>query len=241
MAVQEYRNSLTRMHAQLNTWELAKDRRSIFLSCYSLMTNNMLAAIQQNRFRDNVWVHRWLNHFSDFYFAALEAYEKKAPNLPLPWRMAFDATKDPNTFILQNLLLGINAHINFDLIIALINMLENEWGSISAEQMESRFQDFCTVNEIIAGTIDLAEDKLLRPYIPLFGLADDLLGPIDEWMTANLITRWRDRVWNLTVQYLNTRDINKQQEQITYFEVSATAQARAFLLSDLTDHFTDLL
>ncbi len=231
---------LGRMKTQLQIWERSGDRRGVFLSCYSLMTQNMLEAIVQNRFNDNAWVHRWLVHFSDFYFAALDGYERKASNLPLPWKMAFDATRDPNTFILQNLFLGINAHINFDLILALVNVLDPEWGSLSPEKKMVRYQDFCRVNEIIAGTLDLAEDRLLKPFLPLYSLADDLLGPLNEWMAVQFITNWRDRVWRLSVRYLDTKDIQLRQGQIRYIELSATDQARAFLLSDLTDRFTDL-
>lgn len=232
--------SLRRMEQQIRVWDAGRDRRSIFLTCYSLMTRNMLSALDQKRFHDTPWVRRWVTFFADFYFAALEGYEKKAPNLPLPWKIAFDAARDPNTYILQNLFLGVNAHINYDLIISLSNMLDKEWRTLPPAMRQQRYADFLLVNEVIGGTMDLAEDTLLKPFIPFYGLADTLLGNFNEWMTLRFISRWRDRVWNLSVRYLETPDPIKRQALVQYFEQSAAEQARAFLLSDLTDHFTDM-
>lgn len=232
--------ALRRMHNQLKVWEAGRDRRAIFLGCYYLMTINMYQALAQKQFIDTPWVRRWLEHFSDFYFAALSAYEKKAPNIPSPWKMAFDTAKDPNSFVLQLLLLGINAHINFDLILALSNMIGGEWSILSRNKKEARYRDFCMVNQIISSTIDIVEDQVIKPYIPMYGIADDLLGPINEWVTQGFITSWRDRVWRLAVHYAETPDQLDRQRQVRYFEESSSDQAKLFLLSDYTSRFIDL-
>ncbi len=43
---------LVKMDDLVAAWEAANDRRFIFLSCYKMMTQNVLAAIQANAFED---------------------------------------------------------------------------------------------------------------------------------------------------------------------------------------------
>ena len=43
---------LERMQDQITAWEAVEDRRFIFLSCYAMMTENMLSAIQARDFED---------------------------------------------------------------------------------------------------------------------------------------------------------------------------------------------
>ena len=70
------------MEALISQWETHADPRGVFLSCYCLMTRNMLAAIHRRDFHDPVWVGRLLDHFAGYYFAALDAYERTLPRPP---------------------------------------------------------------------------------------------------------------------------------------------------------------
>jgi hypothetical protein len=64
------------------------------------------------------------------------------------------------------LLLGVNAHINYDLVLTLVDLLEPEWKQLSAEQCQQRHSDYCHVNEIISLTIDIVQDDVLERSIP---------------------------------------------------------------------------
>jgi hypothetical protein len=71
----EYNNqspALLRMTVLVSQWEQDKDRRAIFLQCYSMMTRNMLDALVVGRFHDRDWVGELLNHFAGYYFKSLE-------------------------------------------------------------------------------------------------------------------------------------------------------------------------
>lgn len=76
------------------------------------MTRNMLAAIKSGEFNDSVWVSILLHRFADYYFDALSAYEQESEHTPAVWLRVHNAALSEDTLILQNLLLGINAHIN---------------------------------------------------------------------------------------------------------------------------------
>jgi len=49
------RNVVDEMMLIVKKFEASKDNRTIFLHCYSMMTANMLVAIEQNKFHDISW------------------------------------------------------------------------------------------------------------------------------------------------------------------------------------------
>lgn len=191
---------IERMQGHLGRWEQTGDRRAVFLSCYSLMTQNMLAAIARGEFQDPVWVNHLLHHFADYYFVALEAYEQDPITAPPVWQIAHDCCCSPNLKALQNLLLGVNAHINYDLVLAVSDLLQDEWANLSPKQRELRYADHCKVNLIIAQTIDVVQDQVVERYDPAMDLVDKLMGSLDEWLVSRLITDWRDQVWRHAVE-----------------------------------------
>lgn len=186
---------IERMQDHIGRWEQTGDRRAVFLSCYSMMTQNMLTAIARGEFQDPVWVNHLLHHFADYYFVALEAYEQDPITAPAVWQIAHDCCRSPNLKALQNLLLGVNAHINYDLVLAVSDVLQNEWGALSPQQREMRYADHCKVNVIIAQTVDSVQDQVIERYNPEMDLVDKLMGSLDEWLISRLIASWRDLVW----------------------------------------------
>lgn len=225
----DHENVLARMQELIDTWEATSDRRAIFLGCYALMTRNMLKALKRREFEDNAWVSTLLNHFADYYFKALQAYETLPENSPLVWRYAFDAAHYQKTHALRNLVLGVNAHINFDLVFALTDVLQSEWATLSTEQRQSRYKDHCLVNKVISDTIDSVQDQILDRYDPILELADKALGPLDEWMTAWMISDWREQVWEHATHILETPDETERRDLVADVEKHALQRAYAIL------------
>jgi protein-tyrosine phosphatase len=198
--------TVQRMQALIQDWEGRDDRRSIFLSCYAAMTANMLEALEHGRFFDNLWVNSLLDHFAGYYFDALAAYEQGSAATPQVWRLAHDAAGRPHTMVLQNLMLGVNAHINYDLVLATFDLLAPEWHRLSPDRRRVRNLDYRLVNRIIAETIDAVQDQVVEARAPLMDLVDKLMGPVDEWMISRLIAHWRDDVWTQAVGMVEAPD-----------------------------------
>ncbi len=191
----------SRMTTLVAQWEAVRDRRAIFLGCYRLMTRNMLDAIEEGRFHDGAWVSRLLERFAAYYFAALDRYDRD--EIPSPvWQLAFDATRDKEVTTLQHLLLGVNAHINHDLVFSLYDLLEPEWAALTPEQKAARHADHEMVNRIIGETTDAVQDQVVELFSPWVEFFDKMLGPVDEWLTSQMISHWREDVWDNAVRYL---------------------------------------
>jgi Family of unknown function (DUF5995) len=210
-----------RMAIQIHDWETVADQRSIFLSCYLLMTRNIISAIDNLEFRDSAWVNRLMDRFAGYYFAALEQYEKEPSSAPAVWHSAHDVSLAPHTLALQKLLAGINAHINYDLVLSLVDMLEPEWGGLGDDQRATRYQDHCHVNAVIGRTIDAVQDQILDPVMPSMVLIDELLGPVDEALVSHLIMHWRETVWRDAMQLLEQSEPGERERLIRKIERSA--------------------
>jgi hypothetical protein len=217
-----------RMEELLTEWEATDDRRRIFLDCYARMTHNMLAGIEGGRFEDAAWVDGLLTHFAEYYFEALTAVSESREDAPLVWVHTHRAAQNPNTTALQNLLLGVNAHINFDLVFALVDVLGPEWAEIPEEERRIRYHDHCLVNKVITETVDEVQDQVLERFSPGMDIVDKLGGRVDEWAASWLIARWREEVWERAIEMLGCPSPLDRKE--IRFNVESAAMERTHLL-----------
>lgn len=183
------------MQTLIEQWEDARDGRALFLRCYRMMTGNVMEVVNLREFHDPTWVDKLLHHFADYYFIALQAYEQDPRRAPRVWQLAHHAARDSEITALQKLLLGVNAHINYDLVLTLVDLLGSEWNHHSAQDRDRRYKDHCRINDIIGQTIDAVQDQVIEPEMPFMGLVDRLLGPVDEILISRLIIQWREDVW----------------------------------------------
>jgi len=189
----------------------------------------MLESIENGGFEDNAWVARLLQRFANYYFSALEAYEKEPGGAPVVWQVAFDATRQPRTHVMQNLILGVNAHINYDLVFALMDMLGPEWAALSPDGRLMRYRDHCQVNEIIYQTVNAVQDQVIDRYSKAMGWVDQLMGPLDEWLTASLISDWREQTWESATRLVETLADVERQAFLEQVEQRSVHRARSIL------------
>lgn len=223
---------LQQMQALIDEWRAARDARAIFLRCYQLMTANMLGAVQAGQFHDPPWVSRLLHHFATYYFSALDQYDQAAPDTPAVWLFAFERTFATDQSPLQKLMLGVNAHINYDLVLTLLDMLQPEWDRLSPTERGRRYEDHCQINAIISATIDGVQDQIIEPTSRGLAIADTALGPFDEWLTAQLIAHWREEVWRNTMDLLGQADRQERAKRVLAVERGTLERATAIALQN---------
>lgn len=185
---------LGRMRSHLQSWP-EDDGRAVFLECYLIMTRNMVAGVYGGRFGDARWVHALLHRFAAYYFDALDTFDHALSSAPPVWQLAFEGTNAGERTPIQHLLLGVNAHINYDLVLTLEEILAPEWSDLDPEHRATRYADHCRVNRVIAESIDAVQDTVLEPRMSVLRVVDTALGPLDEMLVARLITSWREDVW----------------------------------------------
>ncbi|WP_435361423.1 DUF5995 family protein [Haloarchaeobius sp. DFWS5] len=170
------------------------DRRAVFLSIYARVTELVGAGIDRGEFEDGAWVARYLVAFANRYRQALVDYETgNFAALSDPWQLAFTTAERGDCLVVQDAMLGINAHINYDLAFAL-----HEAG-VSPDR-HRKYADHCKVNEVLRSLVDEAQDTLADDYdAPGISTVDASLGRLDEFFSIQTIREGRDSAWRNAV------------------------------------------
>ncbi|WP_406697678.1 DUF5995 family protein [Singulisphaera sp. Ch08] len=202
---------------------LRRDRRGVFVSAYILITRELQRRIGSGLFNDNEWVERYVLSFANLYRQALEAYGRGDRfSVPDAWKMAFDTSVSGVGLVIQDLMLGINAHINRDLPNSL-----REVGV--APNRESKYQDHRAVNDALHVATGVVQDRIAALYASGLGILDRLLGNLDEHFTGFSFEAARENAWSMGVA-LATGDSEASRAQLEEsIERSSKLTARMIL------------
>ncbi|GEM_PF-861229 len=176
-----------------------RDRRGVFVTAYSIISRKIHSRFGTGGFRDDAWVRTYLIAFGNLYRQALADYEGgQRGRVPRCWQQAFDTSVAGLALVMQDLLLGINAHINRDLGFAL-----NEAGI--ADRRDDRYADHTKINEILREATEEVQDRIAAMYAAGLGRLDQLLGQLDEEITAYNFELARENAWMAGLALANAR------------------------------------
>jgi hypothetical protein len=207
-----------------------QDPRRFFHATYLRTTQAVRAELSAGGFEDRAWVERWDVAFAQFYLDALEA-DLAHGAVPGPWAAAFAAAgmRDREVPPLQHVLLGMNAHINYDLPQALLAVItDSEFDD--APLLARRAADHRHIDDVLGMLVDrregLPDAPGSRPTV-----ADRLLAPANRLATKRFLTESRAKVW------ANTRVLASARREgpAAYSDrLAALEQLSAARVADLT-------
>jgi hypothetical protein len=145
---------LDELQERLDSLPAGMEFRRTFIATYRRTTEAVGRAIEHGSFEDTRWVAAWDAAFADLFFVAHDADLAGKPP-PRPWRLAFAPSERLNT--LQHLLLGMNAHINFDLPQALLAVITDD-DFTDPVLIDRRRRDHERIDQILASRVS-AEDS----------------------------------------------------------------------------------
>ena len=184
---------IARMAALLAPLEAAGDKRRFFHATYQRTTIAVAGELRRGRFIDAGWVERWDVAFAGLYLDALEA-DLAGGQPSRPWAIAFGAPAGLPS--LRHVLLGMNAHINYDLPQALVAVItDGEFDD--AALLARREADHRAIDAVLAARV-AAEDAELTALTALSGpppLLDRLLGSLNRLGTQRFLREARQKVW----------------------------------------------
>ena len=162
-----------------------------FLGTYRRTTLAVGQAVDAGEFEDPEWVERWDVAFAELYVVALDAH-LGGGTPSRPWRLAFDAA--PDLPALRHVLLGINAHVNYDLPQALLAVISDD-DFTDPSLMASRRRDHERIDGVLASRV-AAEDAELGMHGRT--LTDRLLQPLNRLSSKRFLREARIKVWHNT-------------------------------------------
>jgi hypothetical protein len=182
---------LTRMTDLLGALEKDGDPARFFLGTYLRTTEAVGGAIDAYRFEDPSWVAAWDADFAGLYLDAVEIHRTAPDAVAAPWRLAFGA--DPGLPPEAHVLLGMNAHINYDLPQSLVNVIPPEDFSSTA-LLEGRRRDHERIDDVLAARVG-AEDTALERAGGRRTSLDRVLTPVNRRAARIMLREARRKVW----------------------------------------------
>lgn len=156
-----------------------RNRAGYFAALYKRMTEAVAAGIAGNAFEDGPRMEKLDVVFARRYLDAYGAFGKKETCTD-SWQGAFTGCADTSLTVIQQLLLGINTHINLDLAIAAATIAPGD----SIHDLQ---EDFNRINGLIASLFDDVQQCLTEVWFPMHFL-------------KKVINRHGDAVLNFSIE-----------------------------------------
>lgn len=188
---------IRRMETLLKPMEESGDPKRHFLGTYLRTTRAVADELATGGFLDPAWVERWDIVFANLYLDALETWNSGAAkgSLAEPWRVAF--TADVDLPVLRHVLLGMNAHINYDLPLSLLGVI-SDTEFADPEVVAKRRRDHTHIDTVLLRRVG-AEDEAITAAHGGKNLYERLKTPLERRATGRFLQEARAKVW------INTR------------------------------------
>jgi hypothetical protein len=178
------------MAVLLEPLESAGDKRRYFHATYQRTTIAVAEELKRGGFADTGWVEEWDVAFAGLYLDALEA-DLAGRRPPRPWATAFGASAGLPP--LRHVLLGMNAHINYDLPQAIVAVISDEQFDDPA-LIATRESDHRAIDGVLASRVAAEEEELASLSGPA-PLLDRVLAPLNRLGTQRFLREARQKVW----------------------------------------------
>ena len=212
-----------RMRALAETWP-EHDGLAVFNRVYLTVTEEVRSRLNAGDFRDTRAVSTLDVRFAERYFeAARAAAEGKRP--PACWRPLVQFRRHPGVRPLQFALSGINAHIGYDLALAVVDTCR----TLTCEPVELG-DDFDRVGELLIALEERIREDLM-PGPDLLQVADPLTHLLGAWS----LERAREGAWAAGRALWALRRLPELAEEFTDRLDATVGLASRMLLTPLPD------
>lgn len=186
------------------------DPRAVFPDVYAVITRRVEEAVvggSDGRFLEPAWISRLAGIFCEYYLTALAASLEGRSTGVEAWDVAFRCAGAGGAAAAVHGLLGINAHINYDLALGLYRNIVQHGAAQDARLLGRYRHDHDLVNEILAAAMpEIFAILRVRYGCPLARVATfsrDVERAVSS-VVMYLLKCWRDRVWTDLLSLLAT-------------------------------------
>jgi len=166
------------------------DHRGVFATTYLTLTLALKDAVvkQPNLFMHKGYLFTEDALFADYYFRTLNRYAA-GKTVPAAWKIALDAAKSPDLNGAQDMLLGINAHVQNDMPFVVAAL------GLTTKSGATRKPDHDAVNEVLAQAYEPVVEAVAARYDPFVSLTNASWDPADDIAGLEMVREWREQVW----------------------------------------------
>jgi hypothetical protein len=165
-----------------------RSRLGYFAALYRKVTIKVKEGVATGRFQDGPRMERLDVTFANRYLEAMEQY-RRGERPTMCWLVAFEAAKRWRPLVIQQLLLGMNAHINFDLGVAAATVCPGA-------ELAPLKHDFDEINVILAGLVNQVMDGI-NEVSPWIKFLDFISKRVDDVIINFSMERARSAAWEV--------------------------------------------
>ncbi|XXY46906.1 DUF5995 family protein [Sorangium sp. So ce269] len=210
------------------------DPRAVFPDVYAVITRRVKEAVvdgRDDRFLEPAWISRLAGIFCEYYLKALEASLDGRSTGVEAWDVAFQCNSASGTAAAVHALLGINAHINYDLALGLYQNIVQH-GAVQDARLLGRYRhDHDLVNEILAAAMPeifaILSDRYGCPLARIATFTKDVQRTVSS-VVLFMLRKWRDRVWDDLLSLLATAGDGDRRTVVARMNRNAGKVARTF-------------
>jgi hypothetical protein len=205
--------------------ELGCDHRGVFATTYLQLTKAILSLLDDEPgiVADRDYLYTEDSLFANFYFDEVRDWETGGEVAPA-WRIAFQQAATGQITGAQEMLLGINAHVQNDMpfVIAALGVREPDG--------TSRKPDHDAMNEALNRGYEQVVEAIRARFDPSMSITNTKLVTLDNIGGLELARIWREYVWRNAERLLKAPTEAKRAAVAQSIEANAAAWARGIAL-----------
>ena len=208
--------------------QLGCDHRAVFATTYLELTKEIRHFIDTDaaKFQDLNYLYTEDALFADFYFNTFQAWQNGGEVAPA-WRIAFEQAAHGQITGAQEMLLGINAHVQNDMPFVIAAL------GVRTPDGTSRKPDHDLVNEVLNRGYEPVVEAIRERYDPLISVTNSSLIPADNIAGLEMVRGWRELVWRNAERLLLAKTEAAREQVANQIEANAAGWARGIALTQV--------
>jgi Family of unknown function (DUF5995) len=197
------------------------DHRGVFATTYLELTREL-----RRQLRKHPHLFHWPRYlyledalFADVYFNSLRANRAGKP-VPPAWRIAFQTARSGEVNAAQDMLLGINAHVQNDMPFVLAAL------GLRTAKGKTRKPDHDVMNKVLDAAYANVVHAVARRFDPFVNTTNADWDPLDDVGGLEMVKGWREQVWRNAERLLNAKSDAERSQITTQIQQYAAGWAR---------------
>lgn len=200
---------------------LGCDHRAVFATTYLELTKTAYEALLADPgllrwpklfFREDAL-------FANVYFRTVRQWEQ-GREVPEAWRIAFETAESGAVTGAQDMLLGINAHVQNDMPFVLAQL------GLRDRNGEARKPDHDLFNRVLSAGYEPVVSQVGARYDASMALTNPAAVPADDIAGLELVREWREQVWRNAERLVNARTDAERERVAESIQAYAAGWAR---------------
>jgi hypothetical protein len=201
---------------------LGCDHRAVFDTTYLELTRQLHRTLTGDT---RLFAHpHYLDYedslFADVYFNTLRSYSAGRP-VPPAWKIALDTARSGEVNAAQDMLLGINAHVQNDMPFVLAAL------GLTTPSGKSRKADHDAFNDVLDAAYEHVIDAIRERYDPLLAITNPSFTNADDVGGLELVRGWREEVWRNAERLVAAKSDAERAQVAGQIEDNAAAWAES--------------